>query len=45
MTAGIGIGTDHIGTPLVRAVSTAALALLPYIRVRYLQRREIEALG
>jgi len=43
MTAGIGIGTDHIGAPLVRAVSTAALALLPYIRVRYLQRREVDS--
>jgi hypothetical protein len=45
MTAGIGISTDHIGTPLMRAVSTAALALLPYVRLRYLQRREIEALS
>lgn len=45
MTAGIGIGTDHIGATLVRASSTAALALLFYIRARYLQRREIGALG
>jgi len=44
MTAGIGISTDHIGAPLLRAVGTAALALLPYIRVRYLQRREVDAL-
>jgi hypothetical protein len=45
MTAGIGIDTDHIGAPLVRAVSTAALALLPYIRLRYLQRREVDSLS
>jgi hypothetical protein len=45
MTAGIGIGTDHIGAPLVRALSTAALALLPYFRGRYLQRREVDALS
>jgi hypothetical protein len=45
MTAGIGIGTDHIGATLVRAASTAALALLFHIRVRYLQRREIDAPG
>jgi hypothetical protein len=45
MTAGIGIGTGHIGATLVRAASSAALALLPYIRVRYLQRREIDALS
>ena len=45
MTAGIGFGTERIGAPLVRAVSTAALVLLPYIRARRLQRREREALG
>ena len=44
MTAGIGIGSGHIGATLLRAASTAALAMLPYIRVRYLQRREIDAL-
>ncbi|HEV7357741.1 MAG TPA: hypothetical protein VGN99_07075 [Steroidobacteraceae bacterium] len=45
MTAGIGIGTDHIGATLARAASTAALALLPYIRVRHLQRREVDAVS
>ena len=45
MTAGIGIGTGHIGATLVRAASTPALVLLPYIRARYLQRREIDALS
>jgi hypothetical protein len=45
MTAGIGIGTDHIGAALVRAASTAVPALLPYLRVRYLHRREIDELS
>jgi hypothetical protein len=45
MTAGIGMSTDHLGAPLVRAVSTAALALLPYIWARYLRRREADAPG
>jgi hypothetical protein len=45
LTAGIGFGTDHIGAPLMRAVSTAALVLLPYVRARRWQRREIDALG
>lgn len=43
MTAGIGIGTDHIGATLLRAAGTAALALLPYSWVRYRQRHELDA--
>jgi hypothetical protein len=45
MTAGIGIGTDNLGSVLLRAGSTTALALLPYLRARRLQRHELDALS
>jgi len=45
MTAGIGIGTDNLGSVLVRAGSTTALVLLPYLLARRLQRRELDALS
>jgi hypothetical protein len=41
MGAGIGIGTDHMGAILIRAGSTAALVLLPFLWVR---RHEFAAL-
>jgi hypothetical protein len=43
MTAGIGISTDHIGAPLLRAAASTAPAMLGYARMRRLQRREIDA--
>lgn len=43
MGAGIGIGTDHMGAILMRAGSTAALVLLPFLWVRWLQRHEFAA--
>jgi hypothetical protein len=45
MGAGIGIGTDHIGAILMRAGSTTALVLLPFLWVRSLQRHEFAALS
>jgi len=41
MGAGIGIGTDHLGATLLRAGSTTARVLLPFLRVRWLQRHEL----
>jgi hypothetical protein len=41
MGAGIGIGTDHLGTTLMRACSTTALVLPPFLRVRWLQRMSL----
>jgi len=38
--AGIGIGTENLGSVLLRAGSTTALVLLPYLRARRLQRHE-----
>jgi hypothetical protein len=38
MGAGIGIGTDHMGAALMRAGSTTALVLLPFLWMRRLQR-------
>jgi hypothetical protein len=43
MGAGIGIGTDHLGALLMRAGSTAALILVPFLWVRWLQRHESAA--
>jgi hypothetical protein len=43
MGAGIGIGTDHMGAILMRAGSTAALVLAPFLWVRRLQRHEFAA--
>ncbi len=43
MGAGIGIGTDHVGAILMRAGSTAALVLAPFLWVRRLQRHEFAA--
>lgn len=40
MGAGIGIGADNMGSVLIRAGSTALLALIPYLWLRHLQRRE-----
>jgi hypothetical protein len=45
MGAGIGIGTDKMGAILIRAGSTTALVLLPYLRARWLQRHELGALS
>jgi hypothetical protein len=45
MTAGIGISTDHISAPLLRAAATAAPALLAYAWARHPQRREIDTLS
>jgi hypothetical protein len=45
MGAGIGIGTDKMGAILLRAGSTTALVLLPYLRARRLQRHELDALS
>jgi hypothetical protein len=45
MGAGIGIGTDHIGATLLRAGSTSALVLLPFVWVRRLQRHDLDALS
>jgi hypothetical protein len=42
MGAGIGIGTHHMGAILMRAGSTAALVLVPFLRVRR-QRHEFAA--
>jgi hypothetical protein len=41
MGAGIGIGTDHLGATLMRACGTTALVLLPFLRVRWLQRMSL----
>jgi hypothetical protein len=41
MGAGIGIGTDHLGATLTRVCSTTALVLLPFLRVRWLQRMSL----
>lgn len=40
MGAGIGLNTDHLGPALVRAGSTAALAVLPLLWIRHLHRRD-----
>jgi hypothetical protein len=45
MTAGIGISTDHLGAPLLRAAATAAPALLAFVWARHFQRREIDTLS
>lgn len=41
MGAGIGIRTDHLGATLLRAGSTTALVLLPFLGVRRLQRMSL----
>lgn len=38
---GIGIGTDHMGATLMRAGSTIALVLTPFLWVRRLQRTRL----
>jgi hypothetical protein len=43
MGAGIGIETAHMGAILMRAGSTAALVLIPFLWVRRLQRNESAA--
>jgi hypothetical protein len=45
MGAGIGIGTDNMGPVLVRAGSTTALVLLPYLLARWRRRHEFSALS
>jgi hypothetical protein len=41
MGAGIGIGTDHMGAALLRAGSTIALVLPPFLWVRWQQRHDL----
>jgi hypothetical protein len=41
MGAGIGIGTDHMGATLMRAGSTTALVLLPFLWVRWRRRMSL----
>lgn len=45
MGAGIGIGTEHLGATLLRAGSTTALVLLPFLRTQWLQRHDLGALS
>jgi hypothetical protein len=45
MGAGIGIGTDHMGAILMRAGSTTAPVLLPFLWVRWRQRLSLPHLS